>query len=183
MKKFSKVIAFAICLVLIAGMLPAGVFAAEGGLSDIDFTKEADAGKYEIAGQSQSSVAEGVGLALVATQGGIEPAKQNIAEADNDVVKIPVAGDWSATLEVEFDTNSAQNGYYQFFAFFASEGGDNQNMCGIRGGDGAMQNFIRQNGTITHEDEDGVNSTPGFASAGTYFLRLEKEGEIGRAHV
>ena len=40
MKKFSKVIAFAICLVLIAGMLPAGVFAAEGGLSDIDFTKE-----------------------------------------------------------------------------------------------------------------------------------------------
>ena len=30
MKKFSKVIAFAICLVLIAGMLPAGVFAAEG---------------------------------------------------------------------------------------------------------------------------------------------------------
>ena len=177
MKKFSRIIAFAICLILIAGMLPAGVVAAEGGLSDIDFTKEADAGKYEIAGQSQSSVVDGVGLALISTQGGIEPAKQNIAEADNDVVKIPVAGDWSATLEVEFDTNGASNGYYQFFAFFASEGGDNKNMCGIRGGDGAMQNFIRQNGTITHEDEDGVNSTPGFASAGTYFLRLEKEGD------
>ena len=174
MKKFSKVIAFAICLVLIAGMLPAGVFAAEGGLSDIDFTKEADAGKYEIAGQSQSSVAEGVGLALVATQGGIEPAKQNIAEADNDVVKIPVAGDWTATLEVVFDSNGAANGYYQFFAFFASEGGDNQNMCGIRGGDGAMQDFIRKAGTITEETN---TSTPGFSSSGsTYFLRIVKEG-------
>ena len=93
MKKFSKVIAFAICLVLIAGMLPAGVFAAEGGLSDIDFTKEADAGKYEIAGQSQSSVAEGVGLALVATQGGIEPAKQNIA-ASIEQLGIPEAEDF-----------------------------------------------------------------------------------------
>ena len=50
-------------------------------------------------------------------------------------------------------------------------------MAGIRGGDGAMQNFERHDGTITHQDEDGVNSTPGFASNGTYFLRIEKVGD------
>ena len=33
MKRFSRVIAFAICLIMVVGMLPAGVFAA-GGLSD-----------------------------------------------------------------------------------------------------------------------------------------------------
>ena len=144
---------------------------------DIDFTNPDDAAKFALAGQQQSTIEAGKGLTLVSTQGGVEPAKQNIAEADHDVVKVTVADDWTATLEVEFSAGSAANGYYQFFAFFASQGGDNQNMCGIRGGDGAMQNFERHDGAITHEDEDGVNSTPGFASAGTYFLRIEKAGD------
>ena len=146
---------------------------APSALGDIDFSNPADASKYEIAGQSQSAVEEGVGLALISTQGGVEPAKQNIAEADNDVVRIPVAGDWIANLEVEFNTNGASNGYYQFFAFFASEGKDNQNMVGIRGGDGAMQDFIRKDGAITEETK---SSSPGFASNGTYYLRIQKEG-------
>jgi len=146
-----------------------------GGLADIDFTAEADAGKYEIAGQSQSAVEEGVGLALVTSQGGVEPAKQNIAEQDIDVVKVPVSGDWTATLEVEFDANGAANGYYQFFGFLASEGGDNRNMVGIRGGDGAMQDFLRKDGAITEEQN---SSTPGFDTSGkTYFLRIDKEGD------
>ena len=177
MKKTARLIALLISIVMLVSMFPADVFAANGaagGLSDIDFTKEADAGKYEISGKSQSSVVEGTGLALISTQGGIEPAKQNIAEADNDVVRIGVSGDWSATLEVVFDTNGASNGYYQFFAFFASEGGDNQNMVGIRGGDGAMQDFIRKAGAITEETK---SSSPGFNTAGkTYWLRLVKEG-------
>ena len=144
-------------------------------LADIDFTDPADADKYEIAGQSESAVEEGVGLALVASQGGIEPAKQNIAEQDIDVVRVPVSGDWTATLEVEFDANGAANGYYQFFGFVASEGGDNQNMVGIRGGDGAMQDFIRKDGAITEETQ---SSAPGFDTTGkTYYLRIEKEGD------
>ena len=156
MKKSARLIALLISIVMLVGMFPANVFAADGaagGLSDIDFTKEADAGKYELSGKTDSAVVEGVGLALTATQGGIEPAKQSIAEANKDVVRIAVGGDWSATLEVEFDTNSARNGYYQFFAFFASMGGDNQNMVGIRGGDGAMQDFIRKDGAITEETD------------------------------
>ena len=51
MKRFSRVIAFAICLIMVVGMLPTGVFAA-GGLADIDFANEADAAKYEIIGQT-----------------------------------------------------------------------------------------------------------------------------------
>jgi len=145
------------------------------GLPSIDFTTEADAGKYEISGQSQSEVEEGVGLALVSSQGGIEPAKQSIAEQDIDVVRVPVSGDWTATLETEFDTNGAANGYYQFFGFFASMGGDNQNMVGIRGGDGAMQDFIRTDGAITEEQR---SSSPGFDTTGkTYYLRIEKVGD------
>jgi|GEM_PF-611920 len=149
--------------------------AGGSGLPDIDFTDPADADKYEIAGQSESAVEEGVGLALVSSQGGIEPAKQNIAEADIDVVKVPVSGDWTATLEVEFDANGAANGYYQFFGFVASQGKDNQNLVGIRGGDGAIQDFIRKDGAITEEQN---SSTPGFDTSGkTYYLRIEKEGD------
>ena len=155
---------------------------ATGGSSQqIDFTSEADAGKYEIVNQSQSEVAEGVGLALISTRPAFEDCKgQNSgdqATTPEDAVILPVSGDWTATLEVEFNTNGASNGYYQFFGFYASQGEDFQNLAGIRGGDGAMQNFLRQNGTITHQDEDGVNSTPGFASNGTYYLRIEKAGD------
>ncbi|MBR4131623.1 MAG: glycoside hydrolase family 3 C-terminal domain-containing protein, partial [Oscillospiraceae bacterium] len=146
-----------------------------GGSTAIDFGSVADSGKYEISGQTDSEVEEGVGLALVSTQGGVEPAKQSIAEQDLDVVKIPVAGDWTATLETEFDSNGARNGYYQFFGFYASEGGDNQNMVGIRGGDGAIQDFIRKDGAIT---EETMSSSPGFDTTGKiYYLRIEKEGD------
>ena len=139
---------------------------------DIDFTLADDADKYEILGQSQSEVQPGVGLPLISTQGGIEPAKQNIAEANNDVVRVEVSDDWTATLEVQFDTNGASNGYYQFFGFYAAQGEDNQNLVGIRGGDGAMQDFIRKGGSITEETK---SSSPGFNTSGkTYWLRIEK---------
>ncbi|MBR4132199.1 MAG: glycoside hydrolase family 3 C-terminal domain-containing protein, partial [Oscillospiraceae bacterium] len=148
---------------------------------DIDFTKADDAGKFELVNQAQSAIAEGEGLALIATRPAFEDCKgQNSgdqATIPEDVVKVPVSGDWTATLTVDFDANGARNGYYQFFGFYAAQGEDYQNLAGIRGGDGAMQNFERHDGEITHQDEDGVNSAPGFASAGTYFLRIEKEGD------
>jgi len=175
MKRFSRVIAFAICLIMVVGMLPAGVFAA-GGLSDIDFTSEADAGKYEIIGQTSAAVAAD-GLALVTTTSGIEPAGRNITQEPVDLVQIPVAGDWTATLECVFDTNGAANGYYQFFGFFAAADDDlaNTNLVGIRGGDQAIQDFIRQDGTLTTDTD--LKSAPGFDTSGkTYFLRIEKEG-------
>jgi len=50
-------------------------------------------------------------------------------------------------------------------------------MVGIRGGDNAMQNFERHDGTVTHEDEDGVNSAPGFSTAGTFWYQIAKIGD------
>ncbi len=149
------------------------------GLPNIDFTTLADSGKYDIVGQTQSEVAEGEGLALVATRNAVETCNdQNSgtqAETPEDLVLVPVSGDWTATLEVDFATNGAANGYYQFFGFYAAEGDDYQNMAGIRGGDGAMQNFLRTDGSIVADSSD-LNSAPGFASEGAYWLQIEKEG-------
>ena len=150
--------------------------------ADIDFTDPADADKFEIKNKSTAAIAEGVGLALTCTRPAFEDCKEqnsgDQATTPEDVIVVQVSGDWTATLEVVFDTNGASNGYYQFFGFYAMEGDDYQNLAGIRGGDGAMQNFERHSGTITHQDEDGVNSTPGFASSGsTYWLRIEKDGD------
>ena len=180
MKKMKRMLAFLICLVMVVGMFPTGVFAAaEGGLSDIDFTKEADAGKYEIIGKTSAAQSE-AGLALVTTRNAVETCNgQNSgtqATTPEDLVYIDVAGDWTATLEVDFNTNGASNGYYQFFGFYANMGENYQNMAGIRGGDGAMQNFLRVDGNITADSSD-LNSTPGFSGNGTYWLRLVKEGD------
>ena len=141
---------------------------------DIDFTDPADATKFEIIGQETAAIVEGEGVSLVTSQGGVEPAKQSIAETPRDVVEVSVDGDWAATLEFVFNQNSASNGYYQFFGFYASQGDDYQNMVGIRGGDGAMQDFIRKDGAITEETR---TSTPGLASNGTYWYRIEKDGD------
>ncbi len=151
-----------------------------GELSDIDFSSVADTVKYDIVGQNQSEITSN-GLTLITTRNAIEPCKGenegDQATTPEDLVEIPVAGDWTATLKVDFSEGSASNGYYQFFGFYASEGSEYQNLVGIRGGDGAMQNFLRQNGTVVAEDEEGVNSTPGFASAGTYYLQIDKTGD------
>ena len=149
---------------------------------DVDFTDPGSADQFEIRNQASAAIAQGTGLSLVCTTDAFEDCKEQLsgsqATTPKDVVVVPVSGDWSATLEVLFSTNGASNGYYQFFGFYAMEGEDYQNLVGIRGGDGAMQNFERHGGTITHQDEDGVNSTPGFANNGaTYWLRIVKEGD------
>jgi len=152
---------------------------SEPSLPNIDFTDPADAGKYEIVGKTQSEVEAGVGLPLIVTRMSIEPAKRPNTEeyiGAEDVVEVPVTGDWTATLNFDYDPNNG-GGSYAFFSFFASQGDDYQNMLGIRGGDGAMQNFERHDGTVTHEDEEGVNSAPGFSEAGEFWFRIEKAGD------
>ncbi len=148
---------------------------------DIDFTNPDAASQFEIVNKNSAAIEDGAGLALVCTRPAFEDCKEqnsgDQATTPEDVVVYEAEGDWVATLEVDFSTNGASNGYYQFFGFYASEGDDFQNLVGVRGGDGAMQNFIREGGTILHQDEDGVNSAPGFANNGaTYWLRIEKIG-------
>ena len=149
---------------------------------DIDFTDPESAEQFEIRNSTGTAIEDGNGLSLICTRPAFEDCKEQNTGAQattpEDVVVVPVEDDWIATLSVQFDTNGAGNGYYQFFGFYAMQGEEYQNLAGIRGGDKAMQNFIRQNGTITHQDEDGVNSAPGFDTSGkTYYLRLEKIGD------
>ena len=139
---------------------------------DIDFTDPASADQFQIVGQESAAIVAGEGVSLITSQGGVEPAKQSIAETPRDVIEVPVDGDWAATLEFVFNQNGASNGYYQFFGFYAAT--DYQNMVGIRGGDGAMQDFIRRDGAITEETR---TSSPGLASNGTFWYRIEKEGD------
>ena len=136
---------------------------------DIDFTNPADADKFQIVGKESAAIVEGQGVTLITSQGGVEPAKQNIAETPLDVIEVEIEGDWIATLKFDFDTNGAANGYYQFFGFYGAT--DYNNMVGIRGGDGAMQDFIRTGGAISEELN---TSTPGLSSNGTYWYRIEK---------
>ena len=151
----------------------------EGASTTIDFTKSADAEKYEILSQKNAKVTEGTGVKLTATRPAFEDCNgQNSgdqATKPEDVIAVPVKGDWTATLRFDFSKGSAGNGYYQFFGFYAGEGEGYQNLAGIRGGDGAMQNFLRRNGSITADSSD-LNSTPGLASAGTYWYQIKKDG-------
>ena len=156
----------------------AAVRVSTSGLSDIDFTDATDSDKFEIIGMlnAQQTAA---GLVLKTTRNAVEPCNgQNTGSQENtpeDLVCVQVSGDWTATLQFSFDP-TASNGYYQFFGFYAAEGDDWQNMAGIRGGDGALQNFLRTGGAVSADDAD-LNSTPGLASAGTYWFRIAKEGD------
>ncbi len=142
---------------------------------DIDFTDPASADRFEIVNQSSTAIRSGQGLYLITTKDGFEPANNQLSGAaattPKDLVLIPVEGDWAATMEFTFSQGRASNGYYQFFGFYAMQ--DYNNAAGIRGGDGAMQDFLRKGGTVTAET---MNSTPGLASNGTYWYRLVKEG-------
>ena len=144
--------------------------------SDVDFTDPDSAGQYEIVGKTGAQQTAD-GLVLKTTRNAVEPCNgQNTGDQANtpeDLIRYELDGTvpWRATLEFDFDP-SADNGYYQFFGFYVAQGGDYQNMAGIRGGDGALQNFLRVGGEVTADSSD-LNSSPGLASAGTCWFSIE----------
>ena len=145
---------------------------------NVDFTDPAAADQFEIINKSTAAIKDGTGVRLVCTRPAFETCNdQNSGDqATNpeDVIVVPVDGDWIATLTFDADLSGASNGYYQFFGFYAAEGDDYQNMAGIRGGDGALQNFTRIGGVI---DADNNNSEPGLDTNKTYYFQIEKEGD------
>ena len=142
----------------------------------VDFSSPTSIGKYTIKGTNGAMQTES-GLRLVTTRNAIEPCNgQNSgaqASTPEDLLEVPVSGDWVATLTFDFDQAGAANGYYQFFGFYAAAGDDYQNMAGIRCGNNDLQNFLRVGGEVT-ADTDGVKSAPGTNANGTYYLRIRK---------
>lgn len=144
-----------------------------GNLSTIDFTDPASSSKITIENQASSEIRSGEGLYLVSTTDAFEPCNGQVSTFEpKDVVKIPVNGDWTATMKVKFDQGGSQ-GYYEFFGIYAME--DYDNCVGIRAGDGSIQDFLRTKGDITAET-DGVKTDSGLKSAGTHWFRIAKEG-------
>ena len=147
------------------------------GLASIDFTDPASAAQFEIINQEVSEITAGEGLYMITTKEAFENCNGQLSDLNpKDVVSIPVAGDWTATLNFDFSQAGAANGYYQFFGFYAAEGEDYQNLAGIRGGNNALQNFLCVDGSITADSED-LNSAPGLGSNGNYWFRIVKEGD------
>ncbi len=144
---------------------------------DIDFKDAASADRFEVVNKTVTEIRAGEGLYMITTKDAFEPCNGQLsgdaATTPKDLVLIPVEGDWQATLKFNFSTGSAGNGYYQFFGFYAMQ--DYNNCAGIRGGDGAFQNFLRIGGELAADSAD-MNSSPGFSSAGTYWFRIIKEG-------
>ncbi|MBE6932733.1 MAG: hypothetical protein E7464_05085, partial [Ruminococcaceae bacterium] len=180
MKLHSRVLALILCLVMVLGMLPTAVLAADEEVADvlesINFMDSASADKFTVVNQSTTKINEGEGLYLVSTTTAMEPCNGQVtAGAPADLVEIPVEGDWTATIKFQFNQGGSQ-GYYEFFGFYAAEGDDYANMAGIRGGDGAIQNFLSQDGSIT-ADTDGIKTSSGLKSAGTHWFRIAKEGD------
>ena len=145
----------------------------------VDFSSPSSIGKYTVKGTSSATQTES-GLRLVTTRNAVEPCNgQNSgaqASTPEDLIEVPVSGDWVATLTFDFDQAGAANGYYQFFGFFAAQGDDYQNMAGIRCGNNDLQDFLRVGGEVT-ADTEGVRSSPGTNANGTYYLRIRKLGD------
>ncbi|MBE7006895.1 MAG: hypothetical protein E7424_07095, partial [Ruminococcaceae bacterium] len=158
-----------------------------GGDSEIiDFKNPADNEKYEIIGETEGGAPQTEnGRTITCTVNGIEPsigqngtANPNLSEAQSNtpenLIEIPIEeGDWTASLKFHFEPNGG-SGAWAFLGFYAAQGDDYQNMVGIRGGDGAFQDFIRTDGNITADTD--LASSPGFSSANDYYFQIQKTG-------
>ena len=74
----------------------------------IDFTDPAAAEQFEVVNKKNAAIVEGTGLTLTCTRPAFEDCNgQNSGDqATNpqDVVSIPVNGDWTATMKFKFGT-------------------------------------------------------------------------------
>ncbi len=177
MKLRWRMVALLLCLVMLLGMLPAGISAAEGATPEsINFMDPASAEKFSIENQSTAAIKEGDGLYLVSTTAAFEPCNGRTTTFNPaDVVNVPVEGDWTATIKVKFAAGGSM-GYYEFFGFYAKAGEGYDNLVGMRAGNNAIQDFLRVDGEVT-ADTDGVKTSSGLTSAGAHWFRIAKEGD------
>ena len=144
----------------------------------IDFTAPADAEKFTVVNKDTAEIVEGEGLTLEWTADAFEPVSAGWNQpaeesAPKDLIKVPVSGDWTATLKLELDRGSVSFAFSSYFAFLAMQGEDYQNMAGVRATNAAAQDFLRENGNITAGSMDSADV---FGVNGPYWFRIEKEG-------
>ncbi len=189
MSKFTRGIALFLCLVMLLGLIPTAALAAEEGdvpaavdMSDIDFTKAEAAKRFTVVNQESTQIQEGEGLYLVSTMNAMEPSGDQLSSEEQltpkDLVEIPVEGDWTATMQFLFDQGSSR-GWYEFFGFYAKAGDDYNNLVGIRGADGDIQDFLRKEGAIDAGGQgvkDPISGESGLKASDVHWFRMAKEG-------
>ena len=180
MSKFTRVLAMLLCVAMLLSMVPAAALAVEASeeegktLQNINFLDPAEASKFTVENQSVTEIKEGKGLYLVSSTDAMEPCNGRISDfKTKDLVKIPAEGDWTATIKFAFDQGGSQ-GWYEFFGFYAID--DYDNMVGMRGGDGAIQDFIRQNGTVK-ADTNGIKTSTGLKASEVHWFKMKKTGD------
>ena len=142
----------------------------------IDFTNPADASKFTVDNQTDSSIIEGEGFYMISTNEAIEDCKGQLsgdaANTPRDTIQVPVSGDWTATLELKVDTTGS-NGQYEFLCLYGMA--DYENGCGIRAGANSTVNFKEVN-NVSESSTDGMKVSTGLTSGENHWYRLEKVG-------
>ena len=92
-----------------------------------------------IPGIRRPTVVEGEGITLTPTADAFEPIGGGFGGGEatpsepKDLILVPVNGDWTGVLQVEYDPNDVTFAMSSYFSFLAMAGDDYQDMVGIRG--------------------------------------------------
>ncbi len=140
-------------------------------MSNIDLTDPASADRIIIDNQANSQINEGTGLYLVTSSGSSD------ANNPQDLVKVPVKGDWTATMKYNFEgTPSSGSGWFrvvQNFVFLAMD--DYNNAVGINTNDSNLIQDYKRIGGITAGVENA--KTVDLAASENIWFKIAKEGD------
>ena len=130
------------------------------------FLAKGNAPKVSIINQKSTKIVPGMGLLLTDVAGAID----GTANDPVDLVTAPAAGDWTATVKLDFK-GGAKLGYYEYFNFVAMQ--DLDNFVGFQVGDGGAY----LNKEIGAERTSLASANEGTKIADVQYYRIQKSGD------
>ena len=147
-------------------------------MSNIDFTTSDADGRYVLDFPGTAERRDGTGLYVTSTSAGFETTGSDFAPSD--VIKIPVTGDWTATMKFNNTIGStfSWGGDSDLFGFYVMDNFDNG--VGMRGGNNSIVNFTKKNGAVTTNNADigAAASSNGLnTNDHVHWYRIAKTGD------
>ena len=130
------------------------------------FLAKGNAPKVSIINQKSTKIVPGMGLLLTDVAGTID----GTANDPVDLVTAPAAGDWTATVKLDFK-GGAKLGYYEYFNFVAMQ--DLDNFVGFQVGDGG----VYLNKEIGAQRTALASANEGTKIADVQYYRIQKSGD------
>ena len=130
------------------------------------FLAKGNAPKVSIINQKSTKIVPGMGLLLTDVAGTID----GTANDPVDLVTAPAAGDWTATVKLDFK-GGAKLGWYEYFNFVAMQ--DLDNFVGFQVGDGGV--YLNKEIGAERTPLDSANS--GTKIADVQYYRIQKSGD------